>query len=388
MKSTKTKHGIKSWPKSERPRELLLEKGPEYVSDAGLVAILLRIGIEGKDAVTLGRELLKNFGGLRGLLSADKKDLENIKGLGTAKIAQLLAATEIAKRQLKEEIVGKTVINGPEDVLEYLSLSMSNLKEETREIVSLARIQKISKMRHIQYGNRRISFRIERSNRKKTLGIYISPKTGVVVRSPRFLKVDKILEIVKKRARWIIEKQELVRNQGHLGSVKEFVSGESFPYLGKQYRLKVMKSASKEEKCKLINGRFLVEVNWELKGQGIKRTLKKTLINWYLQRAEEKIPERVKLYAPKIGKWPQRVEIKNHKRQWGSCSHSGIVRFNWKIIMAPVTILDYVIVHELCHLIHQHHSSQFWQKVQTIIPDYAKRRDKLRQYSLQIGSFD
>ena len=110
MDEIKTKQGIKGWPKSEQPRELLLERGPEYVSDAGLVAILLRTGIEGKDAVTLGRELLTHFGGLRGLLSANKKDLEKIKGLGTAKISQLLAATEIAKRQLKEEIVGKMLL--------------------------------------------------------------------------------------------------------------------------------------------------------------------------------------------------------------------------------------------------------------------------------------
>jgi DNA repair protein RadC len=137
MDEIKTKQGIKGWPKSEQPRELLLERGPEYVSDAGLVAILLRTGIEGKDAVTLGRELLTHFGGLRGLLSANKKDLEKIKGLGTAKISQLLAATEIAKRQLKEEIVGKTVINSPEDVLEYLSLSMANLREEVFKIIYL-----------------------------------------------------------------------------------------------------------------------------------------------------------------------------------------------------------------------------------------------------------
>jgi len=137
MDRTKTGCGIKSWPKSERPRELLLERGPEYVSDAGLVAILIRSGIEGKDAVTLGRDLLKRFGGLRGLLNANKKDMQEIKGLGTAKIAQLLAATEIAKRQLKEEIVGKTIINGPKDVLEYLSLSMSNLKEEVFKVIYL-----------------------------------------------------------------------------------------------------------------------------------------------------------------------------------------------------------------------------------------------------------
>jgi len=137
MGQKNTKHGIKSWPKSERPRELLLDKGPEYVSDAGLVAIFLRTGIEGKDAVTLARELLKHFGGLRGLLNANKKDLEKIKGLGIAKISQLLSATEIAKRQLKEDIVGKAIINGPEDVLEYLSVSMSNLKEEVFKVIYL-----------------------------------------------------------------------------------------------------------------------------------------------------------------------------------------------------------------------------------------------------------
>lgn len=134
---TDNTHGIKSWPKSERPRELLLEKGAEYVSDAGLVAILLRIGLKGKDAVTFGRELLKHFGGLRGLLNASRNDLEMIKGLGPAKIAQLLAATEITKRQLKEEIIGKALINGPEDVIEYLSLSMSNLKKEVFQVIYL-----------------------------------------------------------------------------------------------------------------------------------------------------------------------------------------------------------------------------------------------------------
>jgi len=133
----KKANGIKNWPKSERPRELLLEKGSEFVSDAGLVAILLRIGVKGKDAVSLARELISQFGGLRGLLSANRKDLEKIKGLGPAKIAQLLAATEIAKRQLKEQIIGKTIIRGPEDMIDYLSMSMANLKEEVFKVIYL-----------------------------------------------------------------------------------------------------------------------------------------------------------------------------------------------------------------------------------------------------------
>jgi predicted metal-dependent hydrolase len=242
----------------------------------------------------------------------------------------------------------------------------------------------------IQYGNKTIFFNVERSNRRKTVGIYIDPERGVIVRSPRFLRIDNIKEIVRKRARWIIAKQEFLKNHSHLlGSVKEFVSGEAFPYLGKQYRLKVVKSSTeKEEECKLVNGRFLVEVNRDLKGESVKRNVKKALIQWYVAHAEEKIPERIKLYSRQIGKWPERIEIKNHKRRWGSCSPGGVIRFNWKIVMTPVTIVDYVIVHELCHLIYHHHSSQFWQKVQTIIPDYTKRRNTLKEYSFQLATFD
>jgi DNA repair protein RadC len=129
--------GIKYWPASERPREVLLEKGPEFVSDAGLLAIILRTGIKGKDAVSLGRELLDQFGGLRGILGAKQNDLRRIRGLGAAKAAQLLAAIEISRRQLKENIFDRRVIRGPEDVADYLSLSMADKKEEVFRVLYL-----------------------------------------------------------------------------------------------------------------------------------------------------------------------------------------------------------------------------------------------------------
>ena len=122
--------GIKSWPETERPREILLEKGPDHVSNAGLIAILLRSGTKGKDAVSLARDLIKHFGGLRGLLNARKSDLQKIKGLGSAKIAQLIAVIEIARRQFKEEIVGKKYVENDRDVIDCLSLSMRDLRQE------------------------------------------------------------------------------------------------------------------------------------------------------------------------------------------------------------------------------------------------------------------
>ena len=132
----------------------------------------------------------------------------------------------------------------------------------------------------------------------------------------------------------------------------------------------------------------MVTINQNVNGKRAKEAVKRALLNWYINRGKEKIPERVLLYACQIGTWPQRVEIKSHKTRWGSCSQDGTIRFNWKIIMATITVLDYVIVHELCHLIHPHHSPKFWQKVQTVIPDFMTRRNKLKAYSFHIRCFD
>lgn len=245
------------------------------------------------------------------------------------------------------------------------------------------------KLNHIQYGNREIFFKIERSDRRKTVGIYVSPKAGVVVRAPRSLEAERIKDLIRKRAQWIITKQEFINTHSQLHPEKEFVSGESFFYLGRQYRLKVLKTASKQaESCKLMSGRFFIGIHGDLSSAETREAVKEALMGWYIGRAKEKIPERVELYARQIGKWPERIEIKDQKSRWGSCSRHGVVRFNWKIIMAPVTVLDYVIVHELCHLIHQSHSARFWQKVQTIIADYTMRRKRLREYSLMLSAFD
>lgn len=145
-------NGIKYWPKSERPRELLLEKGPEYVSDAGLIAILLRTGTKGKDAVSLARELIKQFDGLRGLLNATQSDLKKIKGLGPAKIAQLIAAIEIVKRQLKEDLVGKDYVKSADDVVKYLTLKLQDMKKEFFKVIYLDNANAILSIEELSQG--------------------------------------------------------------------------------------------------------------------------------------------------------------------------------------------------------------------------------------------
>lgn len=134
---------IKHWPKSERPRERLMEFGTEVLSDAELVAVLLRTGIKGKDALALARELLTRFGGLRGLLSVGRRELAQVKGLGTSKIAAFLSAIEIAKRQLKQDILGRDVVRDPKSIMNYLTSSMRDQKKEVFKVLFLDKANRL-----------------------------------------------------------------------------------------------------------------------------------------------------------------------------------------------------------------------------------------------------
>jgi len=244
-------------------------------------------------------------------------------------------------------------------------------------------------MDFIEFGNRKINFEIKRGNRKKTVAIHVRPTARVTVLTPRHLDGDKIRMIVRKKARSILEKQGQMEKSRHSSPRKEFVSGESFPYLGKYYRLKVVKSTSAAEgKCRLINRRLVIEVNGKSDSENRKTVIKRALMDWYLSQAEEKVEERANRFAKLIGKWPTSVKIKNQERRWGSCSKNGEIRFNWKIVMVPTSVIDYVVTHELCHLIYPHHSTRFWQKVQSIIPDYKRRREWLKSFSIQTDNLN
>ncbi len=238
-------------------------------------------------------------------------------------------------------------------------------------------------MEHIKYGNRKIRFNIKRGRRKKTVALQIQPNLSVVVLSPHFLDKARIKEIVQKRARWIIQKQEKIKKINAEMPKKEFVSGESFPYLGREYRLKVIKS--KNEKCcpcRLMSGRFHIEINIKFTGRGASRIVREKMREWYIERAKEKISERLQRYARLVGRTPQKIIIRNQEKRWGSCSHSGVLRFNWKVIMAPLSVVDYVIAHELCHLLIKNHSEKFWSKLSSIVPDYKKKRQWLKENSI------
>jgi DNA repair protein RadC len=130
---------IKDWPKGDQPREMLLEKGAGALSDAAVLAILLRTGRQGQNAIALAREMINKFGGLNGLMTATCEDLLEVKGIGKAKVAQILAAMEIVKRQLRQPLGQINIIENPRHLFEYLKASMSNLSREEFRVLHLNR---------------------------------------------------------------------------------------------------------------------------------------------------------------------------------------------------------------------------------------------------------
>ncbi|MBN1664718.1 MAG: M48 family metallopeptidase [Deltaproteobacteria bacterium] len=241
-------------------------------------------------------------------------------------------------------------------------------------------------MPFIQYLNKQIPYDIERGNRKKTVALHVTADC-VTLKVPKRLSDEAISKFMTRKARWIHDRQAVIRHDPLNRIGKHYVTGETFPYLGNTCRLLVVREAHLEAPvCELRQDCLRVQVPSDLTGEQGGSAVKEAMIDWYQGQAVKKITERLPALAQKLGVQPKTVAVKNQKSQWGSCSRSGAIRFNWKIIMAPVAILDYIIVHELCHLIHSNHQPQFWEKVESVIPDCKARKSWLREHSILINA--
>lgn len=217
-----------------------------------------------------------------------------------------------------------------------------------------------------------MQYTVVRKNRRKTASVSVAPDNSVAVLVPEKLSEDEITKIVKRKHQWILNKKALNNEVRKPGKPKEYVSGEAFSYLGRNYRLKVIRSNNISIQCKL--GRLVVEVPENAES----RLIRELLVDWYKEHALAKFRQRVKRYADLLDVKPTSIKTGDFKRQWGSCHQDGTVILNWRVIMAPISIVDYVVAHELCHLIHHDHSREFWNLLQKIMPDYQQRKDYLR----------
>jgi len=219
-----------------------------------------------------------------------------------------------------------------------------------------------------------IPFDVIRS-RRTTTDIIIERDGTVLVRAPENLPDEHIEDIVESRRYWIYKNLAEWRSLNAARVLREFKPGEGFLYLGRSYRLTLV--ANQEEPLLLKNGRF--RLRRDLVERGEIAAAQEAFRSYYIRRGLRKIPGRVDYYAPKVGVTPTAIDVREIGHRWASCSPSGRLAFHWKCMMAPLTIIDYIVVHELCHLHHRDHTAAFWNEVDKVMPEYRERKEWLRK---------
>jgi predicted metal-dependent hydrolase len=230
-------------------------------------------------------------------------------------------------------------------------------------------------LRHVFYGSERIEFTLSRRDRK-TLAITVHPDLRVEVIAPQDATKSAIIERVQARARWILRQRRLFMSWMPKPSPRRYRSGETHRYLGKQYRLKVI-SNTVTKVC--LKGGF-IEVHHPSGKQ--ETDAKKHLVAWYRQRAEARFRQEMgkALKRMRMHALPEpKLRLLRMPKRWGSCTAKGEILLNPELIKAPGLCIEYVIVHELCHLKHPNHSAAFFRMLDAILPDWQSRKQRLEQ---------
>ena len=206
-------------------------------------------------------------------------------------------------------------------------------------------------------------------SKRRTIVLQVCPDATLLIRAPFRVSDTYINRFVESKRNWIARKQEFVQQQVRSAQDKEFVPGEEFLYLGQAYKLYV----EPIQRAPLV---FNKAFHLAQKRQG---RAEQEFIKWYRQQARTIITGRVNLCSTQAGLRYQRIKISGARRRWGSCSRSNNLNFSWRLVMAPLEVIDYVVAHEVAHLEHKNHSRRFWDKVAGLDPDYKQRRKWLKE---------
>lgn len=206
--------------------------------------------------------------------------------------------------------------------------------------------------------------RIVRS-RRRTFSLEIERDGRLVVRAPQRASMKAIREVAEDKRQWIERKREVARKKYAEVHPKRFVDGERFLYLGSEYLLSV--DGRTESPLEFGGGGFVLSLHYAANARNV-------FVAWYKERMREKVTKSAERYASLSGIRYNEVKVTGAQRRWGSCSPKGVLCFSWRLAMAPPEVIDYVVVHELVHIKHPDHSTAFWRGVESIMPDFKKRR--------------
>lgn len=214
-----------------------------------------------------------------------------------------------------------------------------------------------------------IEYQIKYSNRK-TLNISVERDRSIIVRAPHYLTADKIDKIVQSKRQWIKEKLNHTQKYPLVTESKEFVSGETLMYLGKNYQLHVV---DEEFEGIQFDQRFKISKANQPKANELFK-------KWYLKQALIKIEPLATKYAKSLGVQYNQFKTSEMKYRWGSCTPANNIIFNWRIIKAPMYVLEYLVAHELVHLLENNHTPRFWNILSIQVPNYQKAKNWLKKH--------
>lgn len=236
----------------------------------------------------------------------------------------------------------------------------------------------------VTWGSTQISYGIRRSFRRSTVSIAIDPTEGVLVTAPRPASLERLDRIVHAKAPWIIDRLKRRSDLPPPVPAREFVSGETFLYLGRQHRLG-LELSEEPLPLRLESGWLRLPIPRSLPLEHRGAFVRAALIDWYRCRAAQRLPQRMKLWSAKLHLDEPELILVEARKRWGSASASGTVRLNWRIIQAPLSLVDYVVLHELVHLRHPNHTHHFWAAIGRFMPDYEQRKERLRRLGPSLG---
>lgn len=229
---------------------------------------------------------------------------------------------------------------------------------------------------YIQYGSAKIKFFIIFAQRK-TLGITVTPEQKVIVKAPIESSLDKVYNKLEKRAPWILRQLDFFNSFQPLTPPRKYFTGETHLYLGRQYRLKIIKK--RKQDVKLKNGHFYVYTS----DKDNKAKVKQQLDEWYRIHAVYKFTQYLTELLKDFEEYHFKVSdfrLKKMTKRWGSCNKNGHIILNTELIKAPKGCIDYVLIHELCHLKYANHSKSFYSLQKKLMPNWLAWKDRLEKF--------
>ncbi len=248
------------------------------------------------------------------------------------------------------------------------------------------RFKKILHSEHVFQGKKGVlSYLLKRSSSRRTIAICVDEKAVLSVSSPFRARQEDISSFLFEKEIWIHERvAQAQRNQKRLGQ-RDYKNGSQFLFLGKKCDLEVVQGNLRRPIIDFLESKWKITISSDLSILKQKESVKKKLIQWYQLQAKEILGCRLFHYSRLLEIEPLKIAVRTHKRIWGNCDfNTKTIHLNWMIILSPLEVVDYVIVHELCHLFEPNHSKKFWLRVEKYMPDYKKRKEWLNDHTYDL----